>query len=89
MVTIETATKDIQRNFSRREYEQFIVPLIRAYEEKQKVGQSAKVSSTIDNIITSSLTRAKEGVVIIEQEEYIKLESIEEILNTEKRNYTL
>jgi hypothetical protein len=89
MLSVERTLKDAKIYFNRREFEQFILPLVKALEEQCGLQTREKVRGILNNIITSSMTYLKANTESIDDKEYVELSTIEETINKELQNYSI
>jgi len=80
MSKVESILKGIRTRLNKREYEQFIVPLIQAIEENQAQLENHKVKQSLDNIIFSALHKLNTLSCEINGEDYVKLSDMERIV---------
>lgn len=86
---IEGLIKEAQRHFNRREFQQFINPLIQSLQQNNRIQEREKINSTISNIIASSMASLKNSTETIEDRQYVDIEDVESILLREMKNYTI
>ena len=84
---IETSNdyiRQIKSHFSKRDFIQFIQPLILSMEKEHAQMINSKVTKTIDNIILSSVTTLQEKSCSINNLDYVLLEDVKDVIMKER-----
>lgn len=89
MRSIDSCTQDCKSHFNRREYEQFIKPLIASMEDAHRQILNREINKRLNNIIDSTMIQAKEQANSFNEEgsNYIELSTLEEIIQKELNIY--
>lgn len=86
--SVESLIKRAKCYFNRKEYEQFIHPLINTLEEMNRHTIKQEILNKVANIFISSMSKIKDGVETIENEEYVKLSVVEDAIKSEIQTYS-
>lgn len=85
--TVEQQLETIKNFLNKRQYEQYIIPLLSTLDKKYNAQFNANVNHRLSNIIISTLNSLENKSVDIQGEQYVKLEDVKDVLNNELNTY--
>jgi hypothetical protein len=87
-MTVEQSLYNAKQHFNKREYIQFILPILDAVNDEGKRVLNQKVRTLLRATIDSSMITLTEKAEEINTVPYVSLETVEEVLNQELFIYT-
>lgn len=88
-MNLDNALKLAKMHFNKKEYIQFILPILDAVNNDNKLLLNQKVSTLLRGTIDSSLATLTEKAEEINSVPYVSLELVTEILNQELSVYSI
>lgn len=85
MKSVESCIRDTKIYFKKREYEQFIHPLVMAYEEQHRKMVNQEVNRRLTSLTDSLKVSILENKESINNEDIISISKLEELLQKELR----
>jgi len=85
--TVDQRIKEATKYFNKREYEQFILPIIKAMEVSESNTRLQEVTATVRNILTSALSKLRSHIEIVGDEDFVKYEDVDRFINQEIQVY--
>lgn len=87
MINVDNAIKLAQKNFNKRQYEQFILPIIQSIEDKFNKEEKIKNKLIWNNIYTSLMATINTKAESINDENYISIKELDSLLQQEINLY--